>query len=135
MRLPPRRLSFFGLGAVALAAAGAVALARPFSDDAHVTGDGSTWKEVERLVSEQKLEEASRRVAKIREEARAAGDEANEAKALIREVQLRTALHGYETSVRFLKDQPWPQGLIPRTTLRLFYAQSLMTYVQAYSWE
>ncbi len=72
---------------------------------------------------------------KIREAARASGDEANEAKALVREVQLRTALHGYETSVRFLKDQPWPQGLLPRTTLRLFYAQSLVTYAQAYSWE
>ncbi|MGZ5426439.1 MAG: hypothetical protein ACXWE1_04465, partial [Thermoanaerobaculia bacterium] len=115
MRLAPRRLSFFGLGVVALAAAGAIAFARPFSDDARVTGGAATWKEVERLVSEQKLEEASQRVAKIREAARAAGDEANEAKALVREVQLRTALHGYETSVRFLKEQPWPKALLPRT--------------------
>jgi uncharacterized protein YfaS (alpha-2-macroglobulin family) len=135
MRLAPRRLSFFGLGAVALAAAGAIALARPFSDDARVTGGAATWKEVERLVSEQKLEEASQRVAKIREAARVAGDEANEAKALVREVQLRTALHGYETSVRFLKEQPWPKALLPRTALRLFYAQSLVTYGRAYAWE
>jgi uncharacterized protein YfaS (alpha-2-macroglobulin family) len=133
MRLAPRRLSLLGLGVVALAAAGA--LARPFFDDARVTGGASTWKEVERLVSEQKLEEASKRVAKIREAARAGGDEANEAKALVREVQLRTALHGYETSVRFLKDQPWPKGLLPRTALRLFYAQSLVTYARAYAWE
>jgi hypothetical protein len=99
-----------------------------------VTGAGG-WKDVERLVSEQKFEEAAAAVGKIRETARAAGDEAEEAKGLVREVQLRTALHGYETSVRFLKDQPWPQGLLPRTTLRLFYAQSLVTYAQAYSWE
>ncbi len=135
MRLAPRRLSFLGVGAVALAAAGAIALARPFSDEARVTGGASPWKEVERLVSEQKLEEASQRVAKIREGARLAGDEANEAKALVREVQLRTALHGYETSVRFLKDQPWPKGLLPRTALRLFYAQSLVNYGHAYSYE
>ena len=135
MRLTPRRLSFFGLGAVALAAAGAIALARPFSDDVHATDGAATWKEVERLVSEQKFEEASQRVAKIRETARAAGDEADEAKALVREVQLRTALHGYETSVRFLKDQPWPKALLPRTALRLFYAQSLVTYARAYAWE
>src|ERR1035441_7434530 len=135
MRLTPRRLSFFGLGAVALAAAGAVPLARPFSDDVRATDGAATWKEVERLVSEQKFEEASRRVAKIRETARAAGDEADEAKALVREVQLRTALHGYETSVRFLKDQPWPKALLPRTALRLFYAQSLVTYARAYAWE
>ena len=90
---------------------------------------------MDRLVSEQKFEEAAAAVGKIREAARAAGDETDEAKALVREVQLRTALHGYETSVRFLKDQPWPKGLLPRTTLRLFYAQSLVTYAQAYGWE
>ena len=137
MRLAPRRLSFLGLGAVALAAAGAIAFARPSYDEARVTGGSgaATWKEVERLVSEQKLEEASQRVAKIREAARASGDEAEEAKALVREVQLRTGLHGYETSVRFLKDQPWPKALLPRTALRLFYAQSLVTYARAYGWE
>ncbi|HTS03558.1 MAG TPA: alpha-2-macroglobulin family protein [Thermoanaerobaculia bacterium] len=97
--------------------------------------EGDPWKELEKLVSEQKFEEAAAKAGKIREAARAAGDEANEAKALVREVQLRTALHGYETAVRFLKDQPWPRGLLPRTTLRLFYAQSLVTYAQAYGWE
>src|SRR5271169_155873 len=135
MRLTPRRLALFGLGAAALAAAGAIALARPFSGEPGVTGGDVTWKEVERLVSEQKLEEASERVARIREAARARGDEGDEAKALVREVQLRTALHGYETSVRFLKDQPWPKALLPRTALRLFYAQSLVTYARAYAWE
>ena len=93
------------------------------------------WKEVDRLVSDQKMEEASKKVAAIRAAARARGDADEETRALVREVQLRTALHGYETSVRFLKDQPWPQSLVPRTTLRLFYAQSLVTYAQAYSWE
>src|ERR1019366_4350135 len=135
MRPTPRRLSFFGLGALALVALGAIAVERPGPGEARVTGGASTWKEVERLVSEQKLEEASQRVAKIREAARAGGDEADEAKALVREVQLRTALHGYETSVRFLKDQSWPKALLPRTALRLFYAQSLVTYARAYAWE
>ncbi|MFI5118900.1 MAG: alpha-2-macroglobulin family protein [Thermoanaerobaculia bacterium] len=135
MRFTPRRLSLLSLGAAALAAAGAIALAGPFSGDARATGGAATWKEVERLVSEQKLEEASQRVAKIREASRASGDEGEEAKALVREVQLRTALHGYETSVRFLKDQPWPKALLPRTALRLFYAQSLVTYARAYAWE
>ena len=55
MRLAPRRLSFFGLGAAALAAVGAIALARPGTP---LTGDTPTWTEVERLVSEQKFEEA-----------------------------------------------------------------------------
>ena len=126
-----RRVALFA--AAALLAAGTARVALTLTQ-ARVTG-GDPWKEVERLVSEQKFEEAAGRVGKIREAARAAGDEANEAKALVREVQLRTALHGYETAVRFLKDQPWPQGLLPRTTLRLFYAQSLVTYAQAYGWE
>ncbi len=126
-----RRAAFFATAA--LLAAGTARVALTFAG-ARVTGE-DPWKELERLVSEQKFEEAAARAGKIREAARAAGDESNEAKALVREVQLRTALHGYETSVRFLKDQPWPQGLLPRTTLRLFYAQSLVTYAQAYGWE
>ena len=126
-----RRISLFA--AAVLLAAGSARVAFTFAG-ARVTGP-ATWKDVDRLVSEQKFEEAASAVGKIREAARAAGDESDEAKALVREVQLRTALHGYETSVRFLKDQPWPKGLLPRTTLRLFYAQSLVTYAQAYGWE
>lgn len=125
-----RRAALF---AAALLAAGTARVALTVAG-ARGTG-GDPWKELEHLVSEQKFEEAAAKADKIRNAARAAGDEANEAKALVREVQLRTALHGYETSVRFLKDTPWPQGLLPRTTLRLFYAQSLVTYAQAYGWE
>ncbi len=94
-----------------------------------------TWKDVDRLVSEQKLEEASRAAAEIRAAARKSGNETEETRALIREVQLRTALHGYETAVRFLKEEPWPKGLSGRTVLNLFYARSLVTYAQAYGWE
>ena len=126
-----RRVALFA--AAVLLAAGSARVAYTFAG-ARVTGPVG-WKDVDRLVAEQKFEEAAAAAAKIREAARAAGDETNEAKALVREVQLRTALHGYETSVRFLKDQPWPKGLLPRTTLRLFFAQSLVTYAQAYGWE
>ena len=87
------------------------------------------------MSSEQKFEEAANLVTRRREAAQKAGDEAEWTKALIREVQLRTGLHGYETAVRFLKDQPWPQGLLVRTALELFYAQSLVNYFHVYSWE
>lgn len=97
-------------------------------------GEGG-WKEVDRLVSEQKFEAASEATAKIRAAARAAGDEATETNALIREVQLRTGLHGFETAVRFLKDEPWPKGALSHATLNLFYAQALVNYEQGYSWE
>ncbi|MGH9399438.1 MAG: alpha-2-macroglobulin family protein, partial [Thermoanaerobaculia bacterium] len=95
----------------------------------------SGWKDIDRLVAEQKFEEAANAVARLREAAIRAGNEAEWTKALIREVQLRTGLHGYETAARFLKEQPWPAGLLPRTSLELFYAQSLVNYFHSYSWE
>ena len=98
-------------------------------------GAPADWKDIDRLVSEQKFEEAAGLTAKRREAAQRAGDEADWTKALIREVQLRTGLHGYETAVRFLKEQPWPQGLLSQTALELFYAQSLVNYFHVYSWE
>ncbi len=93
------------------------------------------WKEIDRLVSEQKLEEASKAVAAIRAEARGRGDAGEETKALVREVQLREALHGYETAVRFLREEPWPKGVRSQAILNLFYADALVTYARDYSWE
>jgi hypothetical protein len=93
------------------------------------------WKEIDRLVSEQKLEEAAAAVARRRQAARARGDETEWTRALVRETQIRIGLHGYETAVRFLRDEPWPKGLLSRTALELYYAQALVTYFHAYSWE
>src|SRR5690349_10118854 len=67
----------------------------------------ATWAEVDRLISEQKNEAAAALVAKIRARAEAEGDEEHWTQALVREVQLRTSLHGYETSVRFLRENKW----------------------------
>ncbi|OGD23036.1 MAG: hypothetical protein A2W03_04560 [Candidatus Aminicenantes bacterium RBG_16_63_16] len=92
-------------------------------------------KRLDQLVNEQKFEAASTEAARLREAARRANNEPVWAWTLIKEVQLRTALHGYETSVRFLKEQPWPKAPIQRDMLDLFYAQSLLTYFEAYSWE
>lgn len=100
-----------------------------------VTIRPNSWKEVDRLTGEQKLEEASALVSKILASARLSGDEENWTRALVREVQLRTALHGYETAVRFLRSEPWPKSLLSRVTLQLFYAQGLVMYERAYSWE
>jgi len=100
-----------------------------------VTPPPASWKEVDRLVSEQKLEEASKAAAAIRAGARARGDSDAETKALVREVQLRQALHGYETSVRFLREEPWPKTPRAQAVLNLFYADALVAYSYAYSWE
>ncbi len=90
---------------------------------------------VEKLVEEQKLEAASAECARLRAEARRAGDAALWTWTLVKEGQLRSALHGYETAVRFFKDEPWPDSPLERDLLDLFYGQSLTTYCRAYSWE
>jgi uncharacterized protein YfaS (alpha-2-macroglobulin family) len=54
---------------------------------------------------------------------------------LIREGQLRTALHGYETAVRFFKEEAWPDSPLERDMLDLFFANSLVTYYRAYAWD
>ncbi|HEX8698909.1 MAG TPA: MG2 domain-containing protein, partial [Myxococcaceae bacterium] len=94
-----------------------------------------SWKDIDQLVSEQKLEAAAKAAEARLAQARTQTQEDEWTRALIRTVQLRTALHGYETSVRFLREQPWPKGTVPRVTLQLFYAQSLVTYAQAYGYE
>ncbi len=99
------------------------------------SGQNVNRKLLDRLIGEQKYEEAAKEAARIRGEARRVGDEKLWAWALIREVQLRTALHGYETAVRFLREEPWPGSPVPRAMLDLFYAGSLVTYRSAYSWE
>jgi uncharacterized protein YfaS (alpha-2-macroglobulin family) len=93
------------------------------------------WKEVDQLVSEQKYEAALKEVEAIRAAAQTAGNQDELTRALIKEVQLRVGLHGYETAVRFLKEQEWPSGELNRAALNLFYARTLVTYYQAYSWE
>jgi alpha-2-macroglobulin len=93
------------------------------------------WKEVDRLVSEQKFAEAAKIVDDLLARARTAKDDAVWTRALVRRVQLEIGLHGYETGVRFLKEQPRPSGLLSRVTLDLFYGETLVTYARAYSWE
>ncbi|MGB5878522.1 MAG: alpha-2-macroglobulin family protein [Thermoanaerobaculia bacterium] len=93
------------------------------------------WEEVDRLISEDKFEAASRLAAEIREAARQSGDDEDWTRAIIKEVQLRTALHGHETAVRFLRTETWPETPLYQAILELFYAQSLVSYTQIYSWE
>jgi len=95
----------------------------------------ATWEEADRLSGEQKYEAAAAVVAQIRARAQARGDEDEWARALVREAQLRTALHGYETVVRFLRENPWPPGAKATAILDLFYGETLVHYLRAYSWE
>jgi hypothetical protein len=100
-----------------------------------IGGDPVTWNDVDRLISEQKFEAASETVAEIRERARENDDASEWTRALVEETKLRMALHGYETAVRFLRAEPWPEDAVSQAVLELYYANSLATYAHAYSWE
>ncbi len=93
------------------------------------------WKDVDRLISEQKMEAAIEIADEILADARSAGNEVEQTRALIKGVQLRTSLHGYETTVRDLRRETWPESPQQRAILNLFYARTLVTYLQQYSWE
>lgn len=103
---------------------------RPFS-----SRDPARWSEVERLTGEQKYEAASEEVGRILGAARSRNDSGEWTRALMEEVKLRLALHGYEKAVRFLREQPWPDHPLARLVLDLYYGHTLLDYMNAYSWE
>jgi uncharacterized protein YfaS (alpha-2-macroglobulin family) len=93
------------------------------------------WDLFEKLLQEQKHEAASSLVETMLEEARAAENNAEWTRCLVRYTALRISLHGYETAVRYLKEQPWPEDLTGSSVLNLFYGQTLVTYARSYSYE
>ncbi|MGC4116738.1 MAG: alpha-2-macroglobulin family protein [Myxococcales bacterium] len=94
-----------------------------------------TFQDVDRLANEHQYEEAAKAAAAIRDEAKSLGKDEDWARALLKETQLRLGLHGYETAVKLLKEQPWPPDPSWRAVLDLYYARTLTTYARAYSWE
>jgi len=93
------------------------------------------WNDVDRLISEDKLQAALDVASALRAAAVKAGDAEEWTRALIKETQLRTGLSGFETAVRFLRQQPWPETPSGHLALELYYARSLVNYIDAYSWE
>ncbi|MBZ4412299.1 hypothetical protein K8640_29165 [Myxococcus sp. XM-1-1-1] len=94
-----------------------------------------SWKDIDALESNQQYEAAAKGAEARLIKAREGQDEAEWTRALLRTVRLRRALHGYETAVRFLREEPWPKGQLSRAALNLYYANSLVTYARVYSWE
>ncbi len=95
----------------------------------------TSWKAVEELIDQQRYQVALEVVERLLAAARERGDEEEWTKALVKAVQLRIGLHGYETAVRFLHEEAWPEDPLQRAILELFSAHSFATYLQAYSWE
>ncbi|TSC31642.1 alpha-2-macroglobulin [Corallococcus sp. Z5C101001] len=94
-----------------------------------------TWKAIDALVEDDKVESAAQGAEARLADAKARGDADEWTRALVRTVQLRTQVHGYETAVRFLREQSWPEGLRQQATLHLFYAAVLTNYLDAYGYE
>ena len=93
------------------------------------------WKEYDKLANEQKYEKATELIEKMLESAKSSNNSEEWVRCLIKWTQLRTALHGYETAVRFLREQPWPEDLLGRMVLDLYYGYTLVNYAHSYSWE
>ncbi|MFA6033893.1 MAG: hypothetical protein WC889_13410, partial [Myxococcota bacterium] len=93
------------------------------------------WKDFTRLENEQKYEEASALVSKMQEQALASHNGEEWARCMVKQTQLRMALHGYETAVRQLGEQPWPDDLLGNSVVKLYYAFALVNYAGMYSWE
>ena len=135
---PRRRVRVFlaAIAVVVLVASGAFALVPPKGKGVKkVVRQETTWSDVERLKNEQKYEEAAKAVEKILAAARAKGNGPEGAKALVELTQLRIGLHGWETAVRRLREEPWPKEPLLRAQVGLLYGHSLVEYGRGYSWE
>jgi uncharacterized protein YfaS (alpha-2-macroglobulin family) len=102
---------------------------------APVPPPGDPWATVDRLIDEQKLEQAAARIEALRAAAERRGDDAGWARALVRAAEVRGALGGFETAVRQLREARWPSAPLAHTELELYYAHALRAYAAAHSWE
>ncbi|MDX1501468.1 MAG: alpha-2-macroglobulin family protein [Thermoanaerobaculia bacterium] len=93
------------------------------------------WKEVERLLSEQKLRQALATVQELGERAAAAGDAAGRLRAVVVEAQIATALGGYEGAVDLLAVAERPEEGRAAEVVDLYHARALLDYRSAYEWE
>ena len=102
---------------------------------APISDAAAALAEIDRLAEEQQFAAAAERAEALLARAQAAGDAETWTRALIKAVQMRTALGGFETAVDFLRAEPWPDDRLQRALLNLFYGQSLAHYQRAYAWE
>jgi uncharacterized protein YfaS (alpha-2-macroglobulin family) len=93
------------------------------------------WKTITGLEKKQQYNAAIPIVEEILAYAKGKADGPLWAKALVKRVVLENVLHGYETSIRLLLDNPWPGETSSRALLNFYTANMLFNYYQNYSWE
>jgi alpha-2-macroglobulin len=94
------------------------------------------WSAVDKLVEEQKYEQAFAELVALRAEI---GDDRQRepelTEVLVKQAKLRSALGGHAAAVALLRDAPPPTGAQPRMVRELFLAELMLDYLRGYSWE
>lgn len=91
--------------------------------------------EFEKLVSEQKYKEASNRLKKLIDQSKDKNDDILWANLIAKDTLLKIGMHGYETAVTNLKNQPAPKDPLAKTIINLTLAYAFKTYFDSYSYE
>jgi hypothetical protein len=107
---------------------------RPLTAEKRHPSAAESWHQVETLLTEGQLDAAADAAARVREEARTAGDEALWTRALIQETQLRVATSGHAEGYRVLRQAAWPRNPRDRAILHLYVAATLRAYSRDFSW-
>jgi hypothetical protein len=134
------------LSALAIATALAVALFVLFSGSTPAATRSSAaaaepyrpeaaWEQIEILMTAGSYEEAAVAASRLREAARAAGDEANQARALVQEIQLRSLEGRPGAAYEVLRQAEWPRNTTDRAILHLYAAVLLDRYYDSRRWE
>ncbi len=97
-----------------------------------VSHDPAGWKDVDRLIGEQKYRAALDVVRSILDRT---PDPEERTRAILKAAQLEAGLGGFETAVRFLRTTQWPEEARYRAQLELASIDALSTYLDWYSWD
>lgn len=92
-----------------------------------------SWKDIDKLVDDRKIEAAAKATRDRLTAARAANDDDELARALVRQAVLRISLG--EEALGALRDEPWPTRAVPRSIVATFYAVALEQYLSNGAWE
>ncbi len=96
---------------------------------------GLSLIDIEKLISEQKYQEASKELQPLISEVRTKNKEFEYARLLTKDLLLKLALHGYESALSEFRSQKWPKDPIAYSMMSIVYAKVLTIYNEAYSWE
>lgn len=92
----------------------------------------SLLKKLEPLIKEQKFQAA---LTLAKEEAPKIQAPLDQARILVKIVQIETGLRDIDTAVTNLREKEWPKDDRAQTLLHIFYAYTLQQYARSYSWE